>query len=127
MSLTAMLFVHDVQASSRWYQSLLGFKSAHGGPEFEMLQDADGGFALFLHRAEADEHGEARRIPGAPVGSGVLLHNTVDDVRAAHRKALDMGAVVEGPPTFIQQAGHTEFVVRDPDGYALSIAQRGEV
>ena len=127
MPLTPMLFVDDVEASSRWYQSLLGFKSAHGGPEFEMLIDGEGGFALYLHRAEADEHGDARRIRGASVGSGVLLYASVTDVRAAHRKALEMRANVESAPTFITQAGQTEFVVRDPDGYALSLAQRGDV
>jgi catechol 2,3-dioxygenase-like lactoylglutathione lyase family enzyme len=126
MSLTPMLFVTDVEASSRWYQALLGLRSAHGGPEFEMLQDADGGFALYLHRADADEHGDARRPAGVPVGSGVLLYNSVPDVRAAHRKAREMGAAVEGEPTYVAQAGHTEFIVRDPDGYALSIAQRGQ-
>jgi catechol 2,3-dioxygenase-like lactoylglutathione lyase family enzyme len=127
MSLTPMLFVDDVEASSRWYQSLLGLRSAHGGPEFEMLQDADGSFALYLHRAEADEHGEARRPAGAPVGSGVLFYRMVEDVRAAHRKASEMGAAVEGPPTFLPQARQTEFVVRDPDGYAIAVAQSGDV
>jgi hypothetical protein len=39
---------------------------------------------------------------------------------------MAMKAVVEGPPNFIKLAGHTEFVVRTPDGYALAIYQRGE-
>jgi catechol 2,3-dioxygenase-like lactoylglutathione lyase family enzyme len=30
-----MIAVTDVEASSRWYQRLLGCESAHGGPEYE--------------------------------------------------------------------------------------------
>ena len=37
MALMPTLFVDDVEASSRWYQALLGAQSGHGGPEFEML------------------------------------------------------------------------------------------
>ena len=125
MAFTPMLFVEDVEASSRWYQQLLGLTSGHGGPEFEMLM-GQAGPLLFLHRAEADEHGAARRPPGAPVGAGVLFYFDVDDVRAAHRRAVEAGVQVEGPPTFIPQARQTEFVARDPDGYAIALAQRGE-
>ncbi len=32
-----LLAVADVEASSRWYQQLLGFRSDHGGPEYERL------------------------------------------------------------------------------------------
>jgi hypothetical protein len=33
VGVTPMLFVADVEGSSRWYQMLLGTTSAHGGPE----------------------------------------------------------------------------------------------
>jgi predicted enzyme related to lactoylglutathione lyase len=64
---------------------------------------------------------------GAPRGAGVLLYYRVPDVRAAYAKAEAMGAVCEAAPAFIRLAGHTEFVVRSPDGYALALYQRGEV
>jgi len=37
-----------------------------------------------------------------------------------------MHATVEGEPVFVKLAGHTEFVVRTPDGYAIAVCQRGE-
>ena len=40
--------------------------------------------------------------------------------------ATTMGAACEGPPTYVRMAGHTQFVVRDPDGHAIAIVQRGE-
>jgi catechol 2,3-dioxygenase-like lactoylglutathione lyase family enzyme len=37
-----MIAVRDVEASSRWYQELLGLHSDHGGPEYErLLADGD--------------------------------------------------------------------------------------
>jgi predicted enzyme related to lactoylglutathione lyase len=117
------LFVADVEASSRWYQSLFDVRSAHGGPEFEMLAVGEHDVVLQLHKAEAEEHG-TRIQPGSPNGLGVLLYfqvADVDAVQATHQRALDMGASVETAPWHNEQAHHTEFVVRDPDGYAIAV------
>ena len=127
MAFEPMLFVRDVEATSRWFQALLGLTSGHGGPHYEMLMDAQPNLVLQLHPAAAREHGDTRLPVGAAPGAGVLFYFQVDDVRALHAHATNLGAHVEGPPAFARQAGHTEFVVRDPDGYALAIYQRGEV
>ena len=34
-----LIAVRDVEASSCWYQRLLGCRSGHGGPEYEQLVD----------------------------------------------------------------------------------------
>jgi len=125
MAFEPMLFADDVEATSRWYGHMLGLRSAHGGPHYEMLMDAEGALALQLHHADAEEHGGARLPDGAARGAGVLLYFRTDDVRAAYARALELGAVTEGEPAFINLAGHTEFVVRDPDGYAIAVYQRG--
>lgn len=127
MAFDPMLFVDDVEATSRWLQALLGLKSAHGGKDYEMMVDEGRNLVLQLHHADAEEHGGERLPAGAPRGAGVLLYFTVPDVRAAYAKAQAMGATCEGAPVFIKPAGHTEFVVRSPDGYALALCQRGEV
>ena len=120
-----MLFVADVEASSRWYQELFDLRSGHGGPEFEMLVVGDFDIVLQLHHLEGEEHGavaaEERR------GVGVLLYLQVDDVAAVHERAVAMRAVVESDPTWIDAAGHTEFVVRDPDGFGIAVhSARGQ-
>jgi len=33
-----LICVNDVEASSRWYQQLLGCQSAHGGPNYKELE-----------------------------------------------------------------------------------------
>ena len=127
MAFEPMLFVDDVEATSRWFQTLLGLKSAHGGKEYEMLMDDAKQLALQLHRADGEEHGGARLPAGSARGAGVLLYFKVADVRAAHAKARAMKAAVESDPVYVKPAGHTEFVARTPDGYAVGIYQRGEV
>lgn len=114
-----MLFVEDVEASSRWYQELFGLTSGHGGPEFEMLMSGDT-IAMQLHLADAEEHG-TRVHPDAPTGSGVLLNFETVDVEAVHRRAVEMGAAIETEPAWNELASHTEFVVLDPNGYALCV------
>jgi len=63
-----MLFVDDVEAASRWFPSLLGAKSAHGGRDCEMLDDAQGELLLQLHRADGREHGDASGPKGSVRG-----------------------------------------------------------
>ena len=126
MPFEPMIFVDDVEATSRWLQSLLGLKSAHGGREYEMLVDGDKHLVVQLHHASGEEHGGDRLPKGSVRGTGVLLYFKVADVHAAYQRATTMGATLEGPPQFITLAGHTEFVVRMPDGYAISIYQRGK-
>lgn len=119
-----MLAVRDVEASSRWYQSLLGLASGHGGPEFEMLMDGTA-LLLVLHRPDGGEHqgGAGEAGGGGAPGRGVRLHMGVEDVRAVHARAVEMGARVLGEPHYNSNARATQFSLRDPDGYALVVSE----
>jgi catechol 2,3-dioxygenase-like lactoylglutathione lyase family enzyme len=119
-----MLFVRDVEASSRWYQQVLGLKSGHGGREFEMLLDEDGNLAFQLHRADAEEHGDHGLSEGAPRGAGVMFYLRTQDVQRTYDHVRSIGAKVRSEPAYIDKARHTEFVVEDPDGYALAFYAR---
>jgi hypothetical protein len=123
-----MLFVKDVISSSAWYQNLLGAKSAHGGPEYEMLTDSEGELLFQLHKLEGDEHGVSLSDDSSGTeeirGTGVLCYVRVDDVNEIYKSALSMKADVKSEPTFIELAGHTEFIVKDLDGYSLAIYSR---
>ncbi len=119
-----MLFVNNVEASSNWYQELLGATSAHGGSEYEMLTDDSGVLLFQLHKLGGEEHGVNLQDNNSPRGAGVLCYVNVDDVEVIFEKAKQMGADIENEPTFIELAGHTEFILRDPDGYSLAIYSR---
>ncbi len=55
MKLAPLICVHDVEASSRWYQQLLGLSSGHGGTEYERLNDGDR-LVLQLHQWKVEHH-----------------------------------------------------------------------
>ena len=124
MKTEVMLFVKNVEQSSQWYQQLLSAKSAHGGSEYEMLTDDQGELLFQLHKLEGDEHGVNLQDDSTPRGAGILCYINVPDVREIYTKAQQMGAVIDSEPTFIKLAGHTEFVVKDPDGYSLAVYSR---
>lgn len=120
-----MIAVHDVEASSRWYQRLLGCRSAHGGREYERLE-VEGALVLQLHSfAMAHHHGPIGDASDRPYGNGVLLWFELDDFEAAER-AVELGAEVvlphhRNPPDGDGGPNHWELWLRDLDGYTVVI------
>ena len=116
-----MLFVHDVGATSRWYQSFLGAQSGHGGPEFEMLL-ADGRSLLQLHLIEAGHHEHNVELEG-PLGHGLVVVIYVDSASDCFARARELGVDLLSELSFNEQANMQEFSVRDPNGYSLMICE----
>jgi len=123
-----LIAVRDVEASSRWYQQLLGCRSAHGGIEYERLMDGDE-LILQLHDWDVDhDHGNLGDPDARPAGSGVLLWFEIDDFDEALARARGLNAEVvlaehrnppEGEPG---GPAHRELWIRDLDGYTVVIA-----
>ena len=123
-----MIAVRDVEASSRWYQDLIGLLSDHGGPEYERLL-ADGVLVLQLHRREVEHHHGPIGDPEAAVGNGVLLWlGEVTDFDAVVARADRLQVPVVRPPHRNPPdgqgngPGHREIWLRDPDGYTVVVA-----
>jgi predicted enzyme related to lactoylglutathione lyase len=123
-----MIAVRDVEASSRWYQQLLGLRSDHGGPEYERLL-SDGTLVLQLHQREVEHHHGLFVSPDAEVGAGVLLwFGEVADfndvvVRAGQLNAPIVRAPHRNPPEGQGNGpGHREIWIKDPDGYTVVVA-----
>ena len=66
-----LIAVRDVEASSRWYQRLLGLRSDHGGPHYERLL-AGGELVLQLHHADVEHHHGRIGDPGGRRGAAVV-------------------------------------------------------
>ncbi len=122
-----LICVHDVEASSRWYQKLLGCTSAHGGTEYERLVTGET-LILQLHRWEVDHHhgpiGDPHR---KPYGNGVLLWFEIDDFDAALARVYELKAEIvldkhRNPPDGDGGPNHWECWLRDLDGYTVVIA-----
>ncbi len=123
-----MLMVRDVEASSRWYQELLGLTSDHGGPDYERLL-ADGELVLQLHHEGTDHHHGPIGDAGQARGNGVLVwFGAVSDFDGVVERAEQLGAdVVKAPHRNPPEGGgngpgHREIWVKDPDGYVVAVA-----
>src|SRR5438876_216206 len=82
-----LICVRDVEASSRWYQRLLGCQGAHGGKEYERLVSY-GRLVLQLHRWDVEHHHGPIGDPNLkPYGNGVLLWFEIEDFDAAAARA----------------------------------------
>lgn len=120
--------VSDVEKSSGWYVSLLGARQNHpGATVFNQIHDEDGAILLCLHRwgpsgPRGDHEWPSLASPGeGAVGNGLLLWFVVDDFEAAWGRAVSLGATVHESPNVDNGTGMRAFVVRDPDGYYVTV------
>jgi len=122
-----LICVRDVEASSRWYQRLLGCESAHGGREYERLVWR-GKLVLQLHKWDVEHHHGPIGDPALkPYGNGVLLWFELDDFDTAVARANEMQVEVvlsrqRNPPDGDGGPNHWELWLRDPDGYTVVLA-----
>jgi catechol 2,3-dioxygenase-like lactoylglutathione lyase family enzyme len=122
-----LICVSDVEASSRWYQQLLGCQSAHGGPNYERLE-VNGQLVLQIHRWEEDHHhGPIGNKADPSRGNGVLLWFEVVDFDDALARAEIMKVEIllprhRNPPDFDGGPNHWEVWLRDCDGYKVVLA-----
>jgi len=127
-----IIAVEDVASSSAWYRVLLNADENHPGARvFNQLLDADGTVLLCLHHwgpsgphGDHDWPGLSTRADG-PAGNGLLLWFLVDDLDAAWERALELGATIHEPPNDDNGTGRRAFVVRDPDGYHVTLNDSG--
>jgi len=123
-----LIAVRDVEASSRWYQELLGLRSDHGGPHYERLLSGDT-LVLQLHSWDTEhDHGRIGD-PDREIGNGVLLwFGETADFDGAVARAERLGATVVLPPHRNPPAGqgngpgHRELWIKDLDGYTVVVA-----
>jgi catechol 2,3-dioxygenase-like lactoylglutathione lyase family enzyme len=118
-----LIAVRDVEASSAWYQRVLGFSSGHGGHEYEQLM-SDGRMVLQLHAWDAHEHPYLGKPDCKPRGNGVVLWFQCEDAASAFVRAVEGGATVLKSLDVNPNANHREFWLQDRDGYVVVVAGR---
>jgi catechol 2,3-dioxygenase-like lactoylglutathione lyase family enzyme len=122
-----LVVVSDVEASSRWYQRLLGCTSAHGGRDYERLVVGDT-LILQLHAFDVGHHhGPIADVADRPYGNGVLLWFEIDDFEDAMTRVAELDPEIvharhRNPPDGQGGPNHWEIWVRDPDGYTVVLA-----
>ena len=115
--------VSDVAGSFNWYQSLLGLpQTAPAHDNFGQILDSDGTVLLCLHRWGDHEHPSLMSPNHAQPGNGLLLFFRVDDFATALPRARALVSRLEEEPHVNPSTGTSEFSLRDPDGYYVTIS-----
>lgn len=122
MKIDPIIAVKDVEASSKWYQSLFGCHSMHGGSEFDILVSPDDEIMLCLHKWGTHEH-PTMENPNITPGNGLILYFRIDSMNTIRENADKMGLTVEEDIHLNPNSQHKEFSLRDPDGYYLTITE----
>jgi len=116
-----MLVVRDVEASSRFYQQVLGAESGHGGNEYEQIV-VGGEIVLQLHDVDGEDHHGRLSDPDQPTGNGVLLWFEVADFDRRVEAVRAAGAEIFTDVHRNPNAKQPEIWFRDPDGYLVVLA-----
>ena len=116
-----MIVVRDVEATSMWFQDVLGVSSGHGGNEYEMLMDGDKMVAQ-LHRWDAHEHPHLGDEADRSRGNGVLLWFATDDFDALLARVEKANAKVLDGPIYNPYGQQHEIWLEGPEGYRVVVA-----
>jgi catechol 2,3-dioxygenase-like lactoylglutathione lyase family enzyme len=123
-----IIAVADVRKSAGWYTGLLEARENHpDATVFNQILDDDGTVLLCLHYwgpsgPRGDHEWPSLMDPASgSAANGLLLWFVVDDFDDAWRRARDMGAAIDESPNTNNGTGTRAFVVRDPDGYYVTV------
>ncbi|MEP6466634.1 MAG: VOC family protein [Parafilimonas sp.] len=117
-----IIAVKDVEASSKWYQSVFGCKSMHGGKEFDILVSENEEILICLHKWEAHGH-PTMTNPTITPGNGLLLYFRTENMNAIRQNVEKIGGSVEEDIHLNPNSTKKEFSLRDPDGYYLTVTE----
>ncbi len=115
--------VSDVSRSFKWYQALFGQQPTLPGHDYwGQILDSDGTVLLCLHEWGAHEHPSLMSPGQGTPGNGLLLFFRVDDFDLALQRAPSLVSRFEEEPHLNSNTQTSEFSLRDPDGYYVTIS-----
>ena len=122
--LTPNLVVRNVEASLKFYREILGLEAAMTVPEqspYVFAGVSNGVIEIFFN----DQKIVAAEYPtlAANIGASLTLYMEVDSLQAVLDRVTRAGAKISMPVTE-QFYGMKEFAFEDPDGYAITIAEK---
>ncbi len=117
-----IIAVKDVEASSKWYRSVFGCRSLHGGKEFDILVSENDEILICLHKWAAHGH-PTMTNPTITPGNGLILYFRTENMNAIRQNVEKTGSAVEEDIHLNPNSTKKEFSLRDPDGYYLTITE----
>jgi predicted enzyme related to lactoylglutathione lyase len=119
-----IIAVKDVEASSKWYQQVFGFRRVHGGMErFAVLVSENDEILLCLHNWGEEHHHPTMTNPTITPGNGLILYFRTENMDAIRQNVEKVGGIVEKDIHLNPNSLKKEFSLRDPDGYYLTITE----
>jgi len=116
-----MIVLSDVEAGSAWFQTVLGLRSGHGGPHYEMLMDGEVLVAQ-LHDWDAHEHPYLGDQTHPSRGNGVVLWFATDDFDALIERVKSTKSSILDGPLYNPNAQQNEIWLRGPEGYVVAVS-----
>ena len=123
--LTPNLFVHDVAASMKFYQDVLGFQKGMTVPDqapYVFGSVTSGNIEIFFNDVKAVA-AEDPAIGGAKIGGTMTMYIEVEGIENVV-KAVEKSGVKINMPLKTQFYGMREFGFIDPEGWMVTIAER---
>jgi hypothetical protein len=117
-----IIAVKDVEASSKWYQSVFDCRSMHGGKRFDILVSENDEILICLHQWGKDEH-PTMTNPNVTPGNGLILYMRTENMNMIRQNAEKIGCSIEEDIHLNPNSRKKEFSIRDPDGYYLTITE----
>jgi catechol 2,3-dioxygenase-like lactoylglutathione lyase family enzyme len=123
MTIDPIIAVKDVEASTKWYQQVFGFRRAYGGKDrFAVLVSENNEILLCLHKWEEHEH-PTMTNPAITPGNGLILYFRTENMNVIRQNIEKIGGIVEKETHLNSNSLKKEFSLRDPDGYYLTITE----
>lgn len=117
-----IIAVKDVEASSKWYQSVFDCKRTHGGNDFAVLVSENDEILICLHKWGEHQH-PTMTYPNIVPGNGLILYFRTENMNIIRQNVEKTGTQVEEDIHLNPNSTKMEFSLRDPDGYYLTIAE----
>ena len=122
MNAHPLISVHDVPASSRFYQQILGADSGHGGDEYEQVL-VNGTLVMQLHSLDVGHHHGPLGDRSAALGNGLALWFTTEAFDEAVDRVRASEAEIVTDVHVNPNSGCREIWLRDLDGYLVVLAE----
>jgi predicted enzyme related to lactoylglutathione lyase len=117
-----IIAVKDVEASSKWYQSVFDCRSMHGGKEFDIIVSENDEILIGLHKWGEHQH-PTMTNPSITPGNGLILYFRTENMNVIRKNIEKIGGFIVEDIHLNPNSRKKEFSLRDPDGYYLTITE----
>lgn len=122
----AIIAVQDVRKTSKLLTAIFGWKSGHGGSEFDVLMGGDNKPTLMLHEFHAHEHNRFRGIHKKSRGVGQALYVFDKNIEKIYKSVRRRKLKIVEPLFFNENSEAREFTFQIAEGYQFSVCKTDE-